>query len=147
MVSARHHSRVPAHIAMGLRQLLTPSFRARLRLFFVVIVVFPMITIAVVLYQLIVASESSQTDARLAESQTVALGIYDEEQKEAGVLAEGIGKDQQLADALDADDRPAVQRRLDTLTRRGGARHSLLKVDASGQFESGALPGVATATR
>jgi diguanylate cyclase (GGDEF)-like protein len=132
---------------MGLRQLLTPSFRARLRLFFVVIVVFPMITIAVVLYQLIVASESSQTDARLAESQTVALGIYEEEQKEAGTLAERIGKDQQLADALDADDRPAVQQRLDTLTRRAGARHTLLKVDGSGQFDSGTLPGVATANR
>jgi diguanylate cyclase (GGDEF)-like protein len=132
---------------MGLRQLLTPSFRARLRLFFVVIVVFPMITIAVVLYQLIAASESSQTDARLAESQTVALGIYDEEQNEAGALAERIGKDQQLADALDADDRSGVQRRLDTLTRRGGARHVLLKVDGNGQFESGTLPGVATASR
>jgi diguanylate cyclase (GGDEF)-like protein len=132
---------------MGFRQLLTPSFRARLRLFFVVIVVFPMITIAVVLYQLIVASESSQTDARLAESQTVALGIYDEEQAEAGTLAERIGKDQQLADAVDADDRQAVQRRLDTLTRRGDARHSLLKIDGQGQFESGTLPGVATATR
>jgi diguanylate cyclase (GGDEF)-like protein len=132
---------------MGLRQLLTPSFRARLRLFFVVIVVFPMITIAVVLYQLIVASESSQTDARLAESQTVALGIYEEEQKAAGELAVRIGKDQQLADALAADDRPAVQRRLDTLTRRGDARHVLLKIDGTGPFESGALPGLATATR
>jgi diguanylate cyclase (GGDEF)-like protein len=132
---------------MSLRQLLTPSFRARLRLFFVVIVVFPMITIAVVLYQLIVASESSQTDARLAESQTVALGIYQEEQQEAGALAERIGRDQQLVDALAADDRPAVQRRLDTLTRRGGARHALLEIDDAGQFESGTLPAVATATR
>jgi diguanylate cyclase (GGDEF)-like protein len=132
---------------MGLRQLLTPSFRARLRLFFVVIVVFPMITIAVVLYQLIVASESSQTDARLAQSQTVALGIYKEEQKQAGALADQIGRDQQLADALDADDRPAVQRRLDTLTRRGDAQHVLLRIDGTGRFESGTPPGVATATR
>jgi diguanylate cyclase (GGDEF)-like protein len=132
---------------MGLRQLLTPSFRARLRLFFVVIVVFPMITIAVVLYQLIVASESSQTDARLAQSQTVALGIYKEEQKQAGALADQIGKDQQLADALDADDGPAVQRRLDTLTRRGDAQHVLLRIDGKGRFESGTPPGVATATR
>jgi len=107
---------------MGLRQLLTPSFRARLRLFFVVIVVVPMITMAVVLYQLIVASESSQTDARLSESQTVALKVYEDEQKEAGTLAERIGEDQQLADALDADDRRAVQQRLDTLVLRGGAR-------------------------
>ncbi|HET8759339.1 MAG TPA: diguanylate cyclase [Solirubrobacteraceae bacterium] len=106
-----------------------------------------MITIAVVLYQLIVASESSQTDARLSESQTVALGIYEEQQKQAGVLADQIGKDQQLADALAADDRRAVQRRLDTLTRRAEARHALMEINGKGQFESGTLPGLATATR
>src|SRR5215218_6470260 len=132
---------------MGLRQLLTPSFRARLRLFFVVIVVVPMITMAVVLYQLIVASESSQTDARLSESQTVALKVYEDEQKEAGTLAERIGQDQQLADALDADDRRAVQQRLDGLVRRGGARVATLQVDGTRRFESGSPPGVAAATR
>ena len=132
---------------MGLRQLLTPSFRARLRLFFVVIVVFPMITIAVVLYQLIVASESSQTDARLSESQTVALEIYEEGQKEAGRVADQIGSDQQLADALGTDDRRAVERRLETLTRRADAQHAVLQIEGKGPFQSGTPPGVATATR
>ena len=106
---------------MGLRQLLTPSFRARLRLFFLVIVVVPMITMAVVLYQLIVKSEKAQTDARLSQSQTVALGLYQEEQQAAGVTAEDIGSDQQLADALDQENRKAVQARLDTLTKRNNA--------------------------
>ena len=64
----------PRPRAMRFRQLRTPTFRARLRLFFVVIVVVPMITMAVVLFQLIVASERSQTDARLSEAQTVAHG-------------------------------------------------------------------------
>jgi hypothetical protein len=132
---------------MGLRQLLTPSFRARLRLFFVVIVVVPMITMAVVLYQLIVASETSQTDARLSESQTVALGIYKEEQAQAGQVAEEIGRDQQLADALDAGDRGAVQARLDTLTRRNDAQFAELRVDGKGTFEAGSQPAVAGATR
>jgi diguanylate cyclase (GGDEF)-like protein len=132
---------------MGLRQLLTPSFRARLRLFFVVIVVVPMITMAIVLYQLIVASERSQTDARLSESQTVTQGVYKEEQRQAGEVADRIGSDQQLADALDADDRAAVQARLDTLRRRGDAGFAELQVDGKGRFEAGSAPAVASAMR
>jgi diguanylate cyclase (GGDEF)-like protein len=132
---------------MGLRQLLTPSFRARLRLFFVVIVVVPMVAMAIVLYQLIVKSESSQTDARLAQSQTVATGIYEEEQTEAGQVAQQVGTDQQLADALDQSDRRAVQSRLDTLAERNGARYIRTKVDGKGEFVSGSLPALAAATR
>jgi diguanylate cyclase (GGDEF)-like protein len=129
---------------MGLRHL---SFRARLRLFFLVIVVVPMITMAVVLYQLIVASEKSQTDARLAESQTVATGVYQESTAEAGQVAQDIGQDQQLADALAAGDKKAVQDRLDTLTKRAGAQYVELKVDGKGTFTSGETPAVASATR
>src|SRR5215204_201722 len=113
---------------MSFLQLRTPSFRSRLRLFFVVIVVVPMITMAVVLYQLIVASESSQTDARLATSQTVALGIYKEEQTRAADVAEQIGEDQQLADALQTEDHRAAQARLDTLARRADIQYASLTV-------------------
>jgi len=129
---------------MGIRHL---SFRARLRLFFLVIVVIPMITMAVVLYQLIVASEKSQTDARLAESQTVATGVYEESTAEAAQVAKSIGQDQQLADALAAGDKKAVQDRLDTLTKRAGAQYVELKVDGKGTFTSGETPAVASATR
>jgi diguanylate cyclase (GGDEF)-like protein len=132
---------------MGLRRLLTPSFRARLRLFFIVIVIFPMITMAIVLYQLIVASESSQTDARLSESQTVSLGVYQDEQDKAGQVAQDIGEDQQLADALDAGDKKDVQARLDTLAKRADVRFVKLKVRGKGSFTSGSTPAVASATR
>src|SRR3954463_6218857 len=141
MVCARHPFRVLGK-AMGLRHL---SFRARLRLFFLVIVVVPMITMAVVVYQLIVASEKAQTDARLSQSQTVALGIYQEEQQAAGLVAEDIGSDQQLADAPDLGNRKAVEARLDTLTTRYKASYSELKVDGKGTFTSGSLPAVAAA--
>src|SRR6185295_15678659 len=129
---------------MGFRQL---SFRARLRLFFIVIVIFPMITMAIVLYQLIVASETSQTDARLSESQTVALGIYQEEQDRAGQAAQDIGHDQQLADALDTGEKTAVQDRLDTLAKREDVQYVELKVDSKGTFTSGSVPAVAGANR
>ena len=125
----------------------TPSFRSRLRLFFVVIVVVPMITMAVVLFQLIVASERSQTDARLAQSQTVSQEILRELETEAGEVASLIGGDQQLADAREASDGRAIQRRLDQLTKQAEARYSQLELDGEGRFESGALPGVAPAER
>jgi diguanylate cyclase (GGDEF)-like protein len=132
---------------MGLRQLLTLSFRARLRLFFVVIVIVPMIMMAVVLFQLIIASENSQTDARLSESQTVARGIFDDEQDRAGAAAKTIGTDQQLADALAAKDRGAIQARLDALVKREEVRYAQLRLNEIGTFESGARPVVGSAVR
>ena len=85
------HEHHPIHRprAMRLRQLRTPSFRARLRLFFVVIVIVPMITMAVVLFQLIVASERSQTDARLSESQTVSMGCSRRSSRGPAAVASG----------------------------------------------------------
>jgi diguanylate cyclase (GGDEF)-like protein len=128
-------------------QLRTPSFRSRLRLFFVVIVVVPMITMAVVLFQLIVASERSQTDARLAQSQTVSQEILRELETQAGEVARTIGGDQRLADAAAQDSDRAVQRRLDALTKETEARYVQLSITDEGRFVSGALPGVAPVER
>jgi diguanylate cyclase (GGDEF)-like protein len=132
---------------MGFKQLLTPSFRARLRLFFVVIVVVPMIVMAVVLFELIVASENSQTDARLSESQTVARGIYADEQARAGDAADAIGGDQRLSDALAMGKNTDVQRRLDFLRKRENVQYVQMKIDDKGVFDSGSRPAVGSATR
>ena len=132
---------------MRFRQLRTPTFRARLRLFFVVIVVVPMITMAVVLFVLIVESERSQTDARLSEAQTVSMGLFKEEQRGRRRWRGDIGTDQRLADALDAGDKSAVQRRLDRLARDADARYVEVQLGAEGTFEAGALPAVAPAVR
>jgi diguanylate cyclase (GGDEF)-like protein len=128
-------------------QLRTPSFRSRLRLFFVVIVVVPMITMAVVLFQLIVASERSQTDARLAQSQTVSQEVIRELEAEAGEVASGIGGDQRLADADESPGQRDVQRRLDQLKTEAEARYVELELTGEGRFESGSLPAVAPAER
>jgi diguanylate cyclase (GGDEF)-like protein len=132
---------------MSRLQLRTPSFRSRLRLFFVVIVIVPMITMAVVLFQLIVASERSQTDARLAEAQTVSQQILRELEVEAGVVAQTIGEDQQLADAIETGERRPVQARLDEMAKEAGARFVQLRLTGDGQYQFGGLPAVAPATR
>ena len=132
---------------MSRLQLRTPSFRSRLRLFFVVIVVVPMITMAVVLFQLIVASERSQTDARLAQSQTVSQEIVRELEAEAGEVAGQIGSDQLLADAIAQDRRPGHPATARHAGRAGRTRYVQLQLEDVGRFESGGLPAVAPVER
>ncbi|MGH2945350.1 MAG: diguanylate cyclase [Solirubrobacteraceae bacterium] len=130
---------------MSVREALTPSFRNRLRLFFVVIVIVPMIAVAVVLFQLVVASDRSQTDARLSEAQRVAFAHYEDSRGRAGRAAQEIAGDQRLADAIDAGGRGAIQARLDALVMETRARYVLLRLDGQGPFEAGRQPAVAPA--
>ena len=133
---------------MSLLQLRNPSFRSRLRLFFVVIVVVPMIMLAVVLFQLIAKSEESTIDARLFQAATVAQEVLREEEAEAGDVARMIGRSQRLADARQvADDERAIQYQLRALTRRTGARYVNLRLDGLDEVETGKLPALAPATR
>ena len=52
------------------------SFRNRLTLFFVLIVIVPMVAVAVVLFRLISDNEDGKADARLAAEQNVAINMY-----------------------------------------------------------------------
>src|SRR5918992_4962126 len=97
---------------MRARGALPPSFRNRLRLFFVVIVIVPLIAVAVVLFWLVVASDISQVDARLAGAERVAQTVYDDDRLRAADAAKQIGEDQRLANARDRGERAAVERRL-----------------------------------
>jgi diguanylate cyclase (GGDEF)-like protein len=130
---------------MRLRQALTPSFRNRLRLFFVVIVILPIVAVAVVLFHLVAQSDRSQTDARLSEAQRVAMQLYEGAQARAARAAQAIGTDQELANAIDRGDRAAIQARIEALAPEVGARYVLLRLDEMGRFAAGRLPAVAPA--
>src|SRR5215208_2933716 len=95
------------------RPVLTPTFRNRLRLFFLVIVVVPMIAVALVLFRLVSTSEDAKVDARLSQSQRSAQGLYVQDQKRAGGVAKNIAMDTQLQAAISAGDAKLVQNRLD----------------------------------
>src|SRR3954465_3578727 len=74
--------------------ILQPSFRGRLRLFFAVIVVVPMIAVAIVLFQLLGANDTGKINSRLAEAQVAATGLFNESRDEAraaGPMAESSG--------------------------------------------------------
>ena len=93
-----------------MRNLFTPSFRNRLRLFFVVIVIIPMIAVAFVLFRLVSESETSQTDAQLSEAQQVAQNLYRTSSEEADRAGEDIVREPGLGSAIANRDRGAIQR-------------------------------------
>ena len=69
------------------------SFRSRLTLFFVAIVIVPMLAVTVALFRLISDNEHGQADARVAQAQTAAIGLYGREVERAGVAAGRVARD------------------------------------------------------
>jgi diguanylate cyclase (GGDEF)-like protein len=118
------------------------SFRNRLTLFFIVIVIVPMVAVALVLFRLVSDAEKGKSDARLVQAQRAAQGLFREFQDRAGDLVSAIGGDNELAAAIRDKDRSAVQTRLKEL---GGkqARRVVLKLDGIGTFELGNTTAIA----
>src|SRR5215211_7844942 len=130
---------------MRFRNLVTPSFRNRLRLFFLLIVIIPMIAVALVLFQVVTRSEESQTDAQLSEAQRVATNLYRDSADRANAAGRQIVADNGLREAI-ADKNPErIQSRLDAAARAAKARRVLLQLDGPGDFEVGDEPGVSPA--
>src|SRR3954471_15901110 len=94
---------------------LTPTFRNRLRLFFFVIVVIPMLAVALVLFRLVSTSDDANVDARLSQAQKSAAGLYDGDQARSGAAAKSIAEDSALQDAISSNDQAAIQARLRAL--------------------------------
>src|SRR5215216_4427178 len=102
------------------------SFRRRLTLFFVLIVIVPMVAVAVVLFRLISDNEDGKADARLAAEQAVAINVYKDARERASVALERIASDEELAAALQDDDVAAARSRAQTLLGSMGARRIVL---------------------
>jgi diguanylate cyclase (GGDEF)-like protein len=130
---------------MRFRQFFTPSFRNRLRLFFVVIVVIPMVAVALVLFRLVSASEEGQTDAQLGEAQRVALNQYRGLSRQADAAGQEIARDQDLAAAIRDHDQGRIQSQLEQASSAAGAKKALLQLEGQGAFETGVDPAVAPA--
>ncbi len=105
------------------------SFRNRLTLFFVLIVVVPMIAVGFVLFHLIATNESGKADAKLAARQETALALARAARQDADAAAGKIGRDVALAQALRAGDRPALEARMRALLGTGGARRIVVVRD------------------
>jgi diguanylate cyclase (GGDEF)-like protein len=96
------------------------SFRNRLTLFFVVIVIVPMLAVAVIVYLLIADSISAQTNSSVGASQSAAIGAYQAEQGGPAMRAavEKVTRDPVFIQALIAGDTARAQRRAELLVSR-----------------------------
>ena len=97
------------------------SFRNRLTLFFVAIVIVPMVSVAFVLFRLISDNENGKADARIAARQETAINLYRDDRERAARIARKVGSDRLLARALRSRDDAAARRRAIALLRRDGA--------------------------
>ena len=114
------------------------SFRNRLTLFFVAIVILPMVSMAFVLFRLLSDNERGKADARIAARQQTAANLYREDQQRAAKLAELFGRDVQLARALRAGSDAAAERRAVVLVSDLGlARVRLTRADDDEVFDVG----------
>jgi len=105
------------------------GFRTRLRLFFVLIVIVPMIAVTFIVFRLIAESENGQADARVAARQETAISLYYDAREDADQLAARIGRDPQLARGLRDDDKPAVQQAIERLLGQTRAKRIAVSRD------------------
>jgi diguanylate cyclase (GGDEF)-like protein len=78
------------------------SFRGRLRLFFVLLVIVPMIALAVVLFTLTSRSETGKADAGISAGTRTAFGVYEEAARRAAPALHEVASDRRLRAALAA---------------------------------------------
>src|SRR2546430_15532640 len=99
------------------------SFRARLRLFFVLIVIVPMLSVAIVLFRLISDNETGKADAGLNANLKAARSLFLEATRRADGALEGVGSDRQLAHAPGRGEvAPARERAREPRASRGTER-------------------------
>src|SRR5690242_2128426 len=94
------------------------SFRSRLSVFFVAIVIVPMVAVGVVVFKLISDNEAGKADARVAAAANVGVGRYRDALGQGRVAAREVAADPALAAALLRDDVATAQRRAAALTQR-----------------------------
>ena len=121
------------------------SFRGRLRLFFTIIVVIPMIAVAVVLFGLSKQSETGKADAGIAAGVRSAVVVYKADSRRAEPALRRVLADAGLRAALQAGDEAAAGARIGELARADRSIVSIRLLDGSGRSVSrvGAAASVA----
>src|SRR5436190_9187414 len=121
------------------------SFRGRLSLFFLLIVVLPMIAVAVLVTQVTNESGSAKSDARLAAGLDAALATYRDDASAAQQAVKRFANAPAVGSALRSGDRGRIERTAQRLARQKGLQ-SLVVRDATGRQVAAAGPGDAVAT-
>ena len=93
------------------------SFRSRLLLFFMIIVIVPMVAVALVLFSITADSETGKADAQIAQALRAAFAVYDADRGQAQGELNRVVRDRRLTSALAADDDKALTARTRALAR------------------------------
>ncbi len=109
------------------------SFRTRLLIFFVIIVVIPMIAAGVVLLTLTSRSEVTQVDAQLAQALRGATAAYQENAERAGNALERLTGKPDFRVALARGKKSPLRLGVDRLNRRTPALRALVVEDRRGE--------------
>lgn len=109
------------------------SFRARMLLFFMIIVVIPMVAVALVLTRLIGESEVGRADSQLAEGLQVAIGVHEDSRREAVDELGRFARDESLRRAFDEGRTAALRRAAREELRRRPDVRSIVLYDEEGE--------------
>lgn len=119
------------------------TFRTRLTLFFVLIVVVPMLAVAVLVFVLIADNENGKSDARVGGGQVAARGLYKEFTEQAAVGLQRVARDPEFTRALRARDPRAADRRALVLRRNLGLTRIAVQVGGRASINVGDATAVA----
>ena len=125
------------------------SFRNRLILFFVVIVIVPMIAVGVVLFRLISDSQSGKADSAVAARAQTATRVYEQDASgpAAARAAARVASDRVLGQALRAGRSARALRRAQQLVSRGHGIRIVLLRGATTVLDTGQPDAVAPVAR
>ena len=126
------------------------SFRLRLTLFFLLIVVVPMVTLAILVSQIASDSATGKADARLSTGLQTATNLYgeaqDDAQRAAAKLAQQAGADTSTVAALKSGDRDALAAAAADLAAAPGVASVELESAPGATVRAGGRGPVATAS-
>jgi diguanylate cyclase (GGDEF)-like protein len=121
------------------------GFRNRLRLFFALIVVVPVLVLGSVLFVVAARSETAKADATVAASTRAAVGVYREETERAQPALRRIARDRRLLRDIEANRDRAVRRRLRKLVAHDAFSAEIWSVTGVRIARAGSGRGVAAA--
>ncbi len=123
------------------------SFRNRLALFFVVIVIVPMLAVAFLLYGLIDRSETGQADSAIAQQHMFARSMFREQRELAAAAVESVGADDAFVNALQEGDRDRAGRRARQLLGHRGIERIVFVKDGETIVRVGEKRAIAPTVR
>ncbi len=124
------------------------SFRNRLTLFFVLIVIVPMLAVAFLLFRLIDESENGKFEAAIFQQQRAAKALFEDQIALAqAALANQVGRDEAFSTALQNGDLERTQERAEAITKARGITRILFVRDGKILVRAGTRYAIAPAVR